>query len=117
MFENGMEGMQEYCHMIAKATNTIVYMIHNTHWLKCLSSEMNFIEGVEIEGYYVSYNNYYISILIIPTLQALEEAIIETMQSLLKTEFNAHVRKSWQKFYQFLHLLPLTWLRGNNVDH
>ncbi|XP_065882982.1 uncharacterized protein [Dysidea avara] len=91
MFENGMEGMQEYCHMIAKATNTIVYMIHNTHWLKCLSSEMNFIEGVEIEGYY-----------------ALEEAIIETMQSLLKTEFNAHVRKSWQKFYQFLHLLPLT---------
>ena len=68
MFENGMEGMQEYCHMIVKATNTIVYMIHNTHWLKCLSSEMNFIEGVDIEGYYVSYNNYYISILIIPNI-------------------------------------------------
>ena len=29
---------------------------------------MNFIEGVEIEGYYVSYNNYYISILIIPNI-------------------------------------------------
>ena len=36
--------------MIVKATNTMVYMIHNTHWLKCLAAEMNFVEGVEIES-------------------------------------------------------------------
>ena len=63
--ENGMEGMQEYCHMIVKATNTMVYMIHNKHWLKCLSAEMNFV-GVDIEGYYVGYN--YINTLNILTL-------------------------------------------------
>ena len=56
MFENGMEGMQEYCRMIVEATNTMVYMIRNTHWLKCLAAEMNFIEGVEIEGYYVLFH-------------------------------------------------------------
>ena len=115
IFENGMEGMQEYCHMIVKATNTMVYMIHNKHWLKCLSAEMNFV-GVDIEGYYVSYN--YINTLNILTLQALEEAIIEALQSLLKTEFDFHVRKSWQKFYQFLHVLPfvLTWLTEENKE-
>jgi len=49
---------------------------------------MNFIEG---EGYYVSYN-YYINTLVLLMLQALEEAIIEALQSVLKDEFEADVK-------------------------
>jgi len=56
MFENGMEGMKEYCHMIVKATNAMVYRIRNTRWLKRLSNRMTFVDGLEVEGYYVSHN-------------------------------------------------------------
>ena len=40
-------------------------------------------------------------------MQVLEEAIVETLQIVLKDDFNDDVRQSWKKFYWYLHVLAV----------